>query len=150
MPRYFPAKEIQKGLWIGSKGDAENPDFYTKHTIGLQVNCTNSVPFIGLNQVDEYRVPVDDDTSNNTIMYSHFPVVVRAIDSVLQRGRGVLVHCHAGMQRSATVVAAYLMYKYGISADDAIRAIQGRKSETFWPTPTFDKALRRYDQTTLK
>lgn len=145
MPRYFPAKEIQTGLWIGSKGDAENPDFYTKHHISFQVNCTNSVPLINMNSVDTYRVPVDDDQTNNAIMLSHFPIIVRAIDSVLQRGQGVLVHCHAGMQRSATVVAAYLMYKYGISADDAIQAIKGRKNETFWPTPTFDKALRTYE-----
>lgn len=150
MPRYFPAKEIQKGLWIGSEGNSQDPAFFAKHNISFVVNCSKNIPFLGVPDVDTYRVPVDDDPTNNDIMFSHFPVIVRAIDSVLQRGRGVLVHCRAGMQRSATIVAAYLMYKYMISADDAIKAIKGRKNETFWPTPTFEAALRKYEKETMR
>lgn len=147
MPRYFPAKEIRKGLWIGSEGDSQNADFLSKHNIKFIVNCSNSIPFLdGHNDIEHYRVPIDDDPSNNAIILSHFPVIVRSIDSVLQRGKSVLVHCRAGMQRSASVVAAYLMYKYKLSADDAMRAIKSRKDETFWPTPTFSKALHEYEK----
>jgi hypothetical protein len=150
MPRYFPAKEILQGLWIGSEGDSQNPDFFRKHNIGFVVDCSKNIPFLGLNGVDEYRIPVDDHPSNNDVMFSHFPVVVRAIDSVLQRGQGVLVHCRAGMQRSATTVAAYMMYKYNLSADDAMKAIRNKKNETFWPTPTFEKALKKYETVAIR
>lgn len=36
----------------------------------------------------------------------------------------VLVHCHAGISRSATIVAAYLMIKRNMTAQEAIRLIR--------------------------
>lgn len=146
MPNYYPAKEIRPGLWIGSEGDSKNPNFFQKHNIGFVVNCSNTIPFLGVPGVDEYRIPIDDDPDQNDIILSHFPVVVRSIDAVLQRGKGVLVHCRAGMQRSAATVAAYLMYKYNLSARDAMRSIKSTKDETFWPVPTFSKALVAYER----
>lgn len=143
---YYPAQEIQPGLWIGSKQDSQNPEFMRKHNIGLVVNATRSIPFINVPGVEQYRIPVDDATNENDTMLSHWPVVVRAIDTVLQRGKSVLVHCHAGIQRSASTVAAYLMYKYKMSADNAIAAIKSRKPETFWPVPTFSTALKNYEK----
>jgi protein-tyrosine phosphatase len=143
---FFPAKEIRPGLWIGSEGDSRNPDFMAKHNIAFVVNCSNNIPFTVIPGVEYYRIPVDDAPSNSDVILSHWPIVVRAIDSVLQRGKGVLVHCRAGMQRSAGTVAAYLMYKYGLSAKNAMAAIKQRKSETFWPTPTFGVALGKYEK----
>jgi len=146
MPKYYPAKQIIPGLWIGSEGDSQDRSFFRQHNIGMIVNCSNTIPFKSTPGVEEYRVPIDDDPSNNGIILSHFPVVVRAIDAVLSRGKSVLVHCRAGMQRSASVVAAYLMFKHHMSARDAKRAIKDIKNETFWPVPTFDKALASYEK----
>jgi dual specificity MAP kinase phosphatase len=146
---YYPAKMIRPGLWIGSEGDSQDPAFMAKNNIGLVVNASKTIPFLDQTNVEKYRVPVDDTPRDNAVMYSHFPVAVVTIDSVLRRGKGVLVHCRAGMQRSATVVAAYLMYKYGLSAKDAMAAIKGTKTETFWPVPTFKVALLKY-QTDLR
>lgn len=143
---YFPAREIRPGLWIGSEGDSKSASFVEKHDIALVVNCSKTIPMLNLPGVEYYRIPIDDATDQNDTILSHFPVVVRAIDSVLQRGKGVLVHCRAGMQRSAATVAAYLMFKYGLSAKNAIAAIKARKSETFWPTPTFAEALQKYEK----
>ena len=143
---YFPAREIRPGLWIGSEGDSKNASFVAKHDIALVVNCSKTIPMLNLPGVEYYRIPIDDATDQNDTILSHFPVVVRAIDSVLQRGKGVLVHCRAGMQRSAATVAAFLMFKYNLSAKNAIAAIKARKSETFWPTPTFAEALQKYEK----
>lgn len=143
---YFPAKEIRPGLWIGSEGDSQNPDFMRKHNIAFVVNCSKNIPFKDVPGVEQYRIPIDDSTSNSKVILNHFPVIVRAIDSVLERGKGVLVHCRAGMQRSAATVAAYLMYKYNLSAVNAMASIKSRKNETFWPTPTFGAALKAYEK----
>lgn len=143
--KYYPAKEIIPGLWIGSARDAQDPSFFKAHNIGMQVNVTPNVPQMNLPGVEYYHIQVYDDTAENGVLLSHFPVVVRAIDSVLKRGKGVLVHCAAGMQRSAATVAAYLMFSQKMSADEAMKYINDRKNETFYPRPTFLKALKKYE-----
>lgn len=142
---FFPAKQIIKNLWIGSEGDSSNPSFFKAHDIRLVVNATGNIPIRAPADVKSYRIPVNDDPSENETMLRHLPVVVVIIDDVLKYGHGVLVHCRAGMQRSAAVVAAYLMWKKGMTADQAFEYINSRKHETFWPVPTFERALRAWE-----
>lgn len=142
---FFPAKQILPNLWIGSEGDSRNSNFFAKHRIRLVVNATNNIPIKSAPDVLSYRIPVNDDPSDNQTMLQHFPTVVAAIDDVLKYGNGVLVHCRAGMQRSAAVVAAYTMWKKGMTADQAFEYINSRKPETFWPVPTFESALRAWE-----
>jgi protein-tyrosine phosphatase len=144
---YFPAKEIIPNLWIGSKGDSARASFFKKHNIRLVVNATANLPFKAPADVARYRIPVDDSPRENDTMLRHFPTVVPMIDDVLRHGHGVLVHCHAGMQRSAATVAAYLMWKRGLTADEALEAINSKKHETFWPVATFEPALRAWETT---
>lgn len=143
---YFPAKQIINNLWIGSEGDAKNQEFWKKHNIRLIVNATSSIPMFASSDIGTYRIPVDDHTDENGVMLRHFPIVVRLIDDALKYGHGVLVHCRAGMQRSAAVVAAYLMWKKRWTADKTLEFINKKKHETFWPRPTFEKALRAWER----
>lgn len=142
---FFPAKQIIKGLWIGSEGDSVDGAFFETHDIRLLVNATASIPMSAPAGVQVYRVPVDDATRENETMLRHFPTVVLLIDEVLSHGQGVLVHCRAGMQRSAAVVAAYLMWKRRLTADQAFEYINKRKPETFYGGPTFEAALRAWE-----
>lgn len=143
---HFPAKEIIPRLWIGSEVDARDRDFLAAHDIRLVVNATNNIPVSLPRGVASYRVPLDDHPSENEAMLRHLPIAVEAIDDVLRHGQGVLVHCRAGMQRSAAVVAAYLMWKRGLTADQAFEFINRIKHETFYPVPTFEQALRAWGQ----
>lgn len=143
---YFPAKMIVKNLWIGSEGDSQDPQFMAENDIAFVVNCSRNIEFLNVPGIEYYRIPIDDANDENEVLLSHLPIVVRAIDSVLARGKGVLVHCRAGMSRSASTVAAYLMYKYNVSAKNAISAIKNRKKETFWPVPVFANALSKYEK----
>lgn len=145
---YYPAKQIVRGLWIGSEGDSSNDAFFAKRTIRLVVNATANIPFTAgaWPDVQTIRVPVNDDPDENETMLRHLPVVVLAIEDVLSHGHGVLVHCRAGMQRSAAVVAGYLMWKRGLTADQAFEFINAKKPETFWPRATFERALRAWEE----
>lgn len=144
---FFPAKQIIKNLWIGSEGDSASPSFYEKHNIRLLINATANIPIVAdPDEVRTYRIPVDDSPGENDVMLRHFPTVMLLIDETRRHGHGVLVHCRAGMQRSAAVVAAYLMWKRGMTADQAFEYINSRKPETFWPVPTFEVALRAWEK----
>lgn len=50
--------------------------------------------------------------------------VLRRIEDVVNHGGKVFVHCHSGMGRSGTLAAMYLIYRYGIDPEDAIRRVR--------------------------
>lgn len=140
---YYPAKEIIKNLWIGSEGDAGSSSFMRKHAIRLVVDVSKSIPMHFRSSIPSVRIPVDDDPDENEQIIKYWPTVVRAIDEVLKANQGVLVHCRAGMQRSAATVAAYLIWKRKMSAAEAIGYIRGIKPETFMAYPPGNKRWHR-------
>lgn len=145
--KYFPAKEIVCGLWIGSKGDALDASFMKAHGIKLIVNVSRDIPTPFANSINTYRIPVDDSRSETTAILKHWPITSAAIDDVLAHGGSVLVHCYAGVQRSAATVTAYLMWKYCMGARDAMKVVNGRKAETFvWgKKATFWDSLKQWE-----
>lgn len=141
---YYPAKELAPRVWVGSRGDAHDQAFFQRHNIRHVINCTNDVAFKFPN-VKGYRIPVDDDFSQNEIMERHLPIAVAAIESAVAFGdEGVLVHCAAGMQRSATVVCALLMKRHKGTPAGTMEYMQKIKPEVFRPYPTFARALDAY------
>ncbi|KAJ1566658.1 hypothetical protein HK405_008936, partial [Cladochytrium tenue] len=82
-------------------------------------------------------VSLDGDVGAGLVAYHDFPIedsprqpvarllrrVAKLIDSCLARGQPVLVHCHAGVSRSATVVVAYLMLRRGMALVDAFETV---------------------------
>ena len=131
---FYPARKVghvgTAELWIGSAADAASAPWLRQHRIGLVVNCTRHLPAnaAGIRTV---RVPVDDAPDECPAMLRYLPRAVRAIDAALSSGTNVLVHCHAGMSRSATVVAAYLTKRTCLPLRVVVSEIQGRKPETF-------------------
>ncbi|KAK5171270.1 tyrosine protein phosphatase yvh1 [Saxophila tyrrhenica] len=86
-------------------------------------------------------VEVDDVDDENLL--EHFPACNKFIQDGLDGGGGVLVHCAMGKSRSATVVCAYLMQRYGITPMDALSQI--REARPFCePNEGFMKQLDLY------
>jgi len=140
---FYPAREIRPNLWVGSSADSRDKKFLKQHDIQLIINATKTIPF-STKHILGYRVPVDDHPDENPNMIDYFPITSLIIDETLKSGKGVLVHCYAGIQRSCAVAAAYLIYKDHIPARQAMDAVQRMKSEAFLPIPTFAKALETY------
>ena len=107
------------------------------------VNCTKDFPMIS-----DYgtRIPVDDDLSGDAIygMLNALPSVIESIDYTLASGGKVVVHCRAGQQRSACVIAAYMMYKYKWDLDKTIEYIKSKKPDAFLNGVNFIGTLRMY------
>ncbi|KAK4683654.1 dual specificity phosphatase 12, partial [Tremellales sp. Uapishka_1] len=139
-------QEIVPGLWVGDLVAAMD-------TEGLeQRGITNIVSLLrpALKfppQFANYTLEIDDGPATDIL--SHLPACVSFIDSVLSpkpgnadpthsaKPGGVLVHCQAGMSRSATVTAAYLMTKYDLDPMQAVDMIKEKRpvvepSDTFW------------------
>lgn len=76
--------------------------------------------------MDFLGIPAYDTITFNLSRY--FYQAADFIDSALRANGQVLVHCHAGISRSATIVAAYLMIKRHMTAQEAIRVIRTHRS----------------------
>ncbi|KAE8390636.1 tyrosine protein phosphatase yvh1 [Aspergillus alliaceus] len=56
-----------------------------------------------------HRIEVDDVDDENLL--EHFPSAIKFIQSGLDAGGGVLVHCAMGKSRSATICVAYMLHQ---------------------------------------
>ena len=143
---FVPAKRVQPyNLWIGSEQDSANQEAAERYGVTLVVNATRNLPKrVRGNQISHIRVPVDDTPDDADTMLAYLMGVVRHIDTHLLRGGGVLVHCYAGISRSASVAAAYVMYREGLTPAQAIARVRQAKPETFGGSrcsPNFMRAL---------
>ena len=66
------------------------------------------------------------------------------IDSCFASGGKVLVHCNDGMSRSASLVIAYLMQKYGLDFKAALTHVQSRRF-CVQPNDGFEQQLREFE-----
>lgn len=138
----FPARQVFPRIWIGSYETAQDQRFMRENRIGLIINCTQHVPSPFKDDIPTYRVPVDDSPEWGDLLKSHVYHTSKLIHHILTKtSKSVLVHCHAGVSRSSTVVASYLILEKGYTSEQAIRQIQTHKPETFRPTPVFRRVL---------
>ena len=142
--------EVDDRLFIGDIRTALSPELHRRHGFRLVVNCTTSIPFIEpkvVPGVTYTRVGVEDNGRPEEVqkLGGYIPDTVAAIDKCLLEGHTVLVHCRMGRQRSAAIIAAYLMYKYpNFTHDTAISYVRYKKRDAFLPAANFYAALRDY------
>lgn len=91
-----------------------------------------------------YQVKIDDDPNENLLQ--HFSETNAFIDAALKDGKGrVFVHCAMGKSRSATVVCAYLMFKFGVSPSKSLEQLcDGRP--VCEPNPGFMEQLKVFEK----
>jgi len=58
----------------------------------------------------------------------HFDESFDFIEDGLSKGNTVFVHCGSGVSRSPTIVCSYLMKKYGIGAEKALREVHSKRN----------------------
>jgi protein tyrosine phosphatase len=141
------ADEIIRGLWIGNARDAADGEWLRTNGIQVVFNCTKTLPFHP-SVPYQYRIPVDDNLQPAEIknMETWAPEIAYKILHEYNAGRRILVHCHAGMQRSATAVAFFLMVLTGRPLVQVMYLIQDRRPITFKPSANFATALRAFEE----
>ena len=128
---YYKPKRITNHVWVGSRATAADPEFLKKNKIKLVVNCSKDIP--KYSQTPMLRIPVNDSPTDVDKMAKYLPMATTAIRDVTRYGGNVLIHCYAGMNRSATVCAAYLMLIKSMTAAEAMKVIKQKKPECFTP-----------------
>jgi protein-tyrosine phosphatase len=141
-----PAHEIIPGLWLGNAIASQDLDFINKNNINAVFNCTKNLPFAH-SVKRKYRLPVDDNLQDEEIRNMElmsFEVVYKVIHEYKQGS--ILIHCAAGMQRSAAVVAMFLIATKNMKTEEAIAYIRTQRPIAFQPGPNFLKAIQGFER----
>ncbi|KAH7377377.1 protein-tyrosine phosphatase-like protein [Pyrenochaeta sp. MPI-SDFR-AT-0127] len=92
-----------------------------------------------------FHIRADDHPNENLLQY--FGEGVKYIDQAIKQnaGGGVFVHCAMGKSRSATLVVAYLMWKYRLDPATALEQLcEGRP--VCDPNPGFKEQLQVWEK----
>lgn len=143
---YTHAHLIIPRLWLGNRHAAADAEFLQTHTIKTVFNCTKDLPFHPSAQ-RQYRIPVHDNLEPEEInrLKEWAPEIVYKVLAEYNVGHTILIHCHAGMQRSAAVVAMVLVTITKQSTDAIIKYIRGIRPIAFFPAINFESAIREYE-----
>lgn len=118
--------EILPFLYLGSAYHAARRDMLDALGITALLNVSSDCPNHFEGHYQYKCIPVED--SHKADISSWFMVAIEYIDAVKDcRGR-VLVHCQAGISRSATICLAYLMMKKRVRLEEAFEFVKQRRS----------------------
>ncbi|KAM5262517.1 dual specificity protein phosphatase 16 [Ctenodactylus gundi] len=135
---------ILPNLYLGCQRDVLNKELMQQHGIGYVLNASNTCPkpdFIPESHF--FRVPVNDSFCEKIL-----PWLDRSVDFIekAKASNGcVLVHCLAGISRSATIAIAYIMKRMDMSLDEAYRFVK-EKRPTISPNFNFLGQLLDYEK----
>ncbi len=118
---YTEAHFIYQNIYLGSLVAANDYEWLKKN------NITHVLGLIGSQyKYDGIKYLVVDNLhdypSENILKY--FRDSFTFIDQSLDEGGRVLIHCHAGISRSTTIVIGYLIYKYGMVLEDSFSLVK--------------------------
>ncbi|XP_006860868.1 PREDICTED: dual specificity protein phosphatase 8 [Chrysochloris asiatica] len=113
-------------LYLGSQKDVLNKDLMTQNGISYVLNASNSCPKPDFICESHFmRIPVNDNYCEKLLPW--LDKSIEFIDKAKLSSCQVIVHCLAGISRSATIAIAYIMKTMGMSSDDAYRFVKDRR-----------------------
>lgn len=156
MSQYIEAHEIVPGLWLGSAKAAQDAAFLKRSNIQAIVNATSDLPFYHADSRSnrEYtRIDVEDNLQRDQIerMFHFLNYATMFLHkNHRMQNKPVLVHCMMGMQRSACIVAAYLMKYHNMPLKQAITTVVKQRPVAFYRGINFLQTLRWWEQVLKK
>ncbi|GCC26743.1 dual specificity protein phosphatase 10 [Chiloscyllium punctatum] len=114
-------------LFLGNEQDAQDIEKMQRMNVGYIINVTTHLPLYHYEKgIFRYkRLPATDSNKQNLRQY--FEEAFEFIEEAHQCGKGLLIHCQAGVSRSATVVIAYLMKHTRMTMTDAYKFVKGKR-----------------------
>lgn len=147
LPPFNNADMIVPRIWLGNKNASMDEVFLRQNGIETVFNCTKDLPFHS-SMRRRYRVPVDDNLEEEEIRNMElwsFEIIYKLLLEYKQ-GKTILVHCAAGIQRSAAVTAMFLMVFTGMKHEDAMQYIRERRPIAFFKNANFLKSIQGFEK----
>jgi hypothetical protein len=138
--------EIIPNLYLGSMHAGWNPGYLVSNKINYVLQVAPEIPGTRPQDPKSIRrwvLSVDDVPE--TQLYPYFSFTSNWIQYHLRSNQAVLVHCMAGISRSSTIIAAYLMSRYGWTRDYTIRYMRSKRPMVN-PNPGFMYQLGEWER----
>jgi hypothetical protein len=140
------ANEIIPRVWLGNRFAAWDKEWLESKNITVVFNCTKDLDFDPSVKI-RYRVPVHDNLEPEEInaLTRWSPEIAYKVLREYKQGRHILIHCAAGMQRSAAVMTMFLITVTGEHAPVLMSHIRRKRPIAFVPQANFRKSIEYYD-----
>uniref|UniRef100_A0A4W3IIC6 Dual specificity phosphatase 16 n=1 Tax=Callorhinchus milii TaxID=7868 RepID=A0A4W3IIC6_CALMI len=113
-------------LYLGCQRDVLNQELMQQIDIGYVLNASNTCPKPDFIPESRFlRVPVNDSFCEKILPW--LDNSVEFIEKAKASNGRVLVHCLAGISRSATIAIAYIMKRMDMSLDEAYRFVKEKR-----------------------
>ncbi len=118
---------IIDGIYLGSEFAATDVELLTQHQITAVLSLQAEAIYNHLypNHFLYKNIPLHDGQSIDSTVFEE---ALAFIQQAQQENRKILVHCAAGVSRSPSIVAAYLMQVKGMNPIEALEFMQERRS----------------------
>ena len=139
--------QVDQNVFLGCCFAARNEKIIKDYGITYILKMYNDDPRNGsytCHKNIKYMVINADDNQSHQIS-KHFKKCIKFIQQALKENARILVHCHAGISRSATIVLTHLMINRGMSLDIAYGYLRVKRS-IVKPNPRFWKDLQILDK----
>lgn len=127
------ADEILPGLWLGNMYAAKNINFLKQNNIKNIINVTKVIPNYFVNSDIKYvRIPIIDKKICDKNLINIFDISGKYIYKKLKNKENILVHCKRGHQRSACIIAAFIIKYLKIDILDTLKFIKSKRKCAFY------------------
>eukprot|EP01116_Phalansterium_solitarium_P017334 TRINITY_DN4243_c0_g1_i1.p1 TRINITY_DN4243_c0_g1~~TRINITY_DN4243_c0_g1_i1.p1 ORF type:complete len:307 (+),score=40.86 TRINITY_DN4243_c0_g1_i1:243-1163(+) len=134
---------IRPGLFLSDFEAAEDKNVLKRCKVSHILNMCGGEP--AFPEDFSYLILQNIVDCQSQDMLCHFAECFTFIREGLSNGTGVLVHCAAGISRSATIVTAYLMHAESLTVETALAAVKAARP-CVCPNAGFMKQLLRFSE----
>ncbi len=112
-------------------GNACDASFYSRlndANVGTIINVTKEIPNYFENEFTYLKIPLNDQ-NHERFTNEIFDRVNSFISLYTSstKSKNILIHCYMGSSRSATVVAAYMIKKYGFTVEECVKLLRSKR-----------------------
>eukprot|EP00798_Chlamydomonas_sp_ICE-L_P001790 gene1790-33210_t len=114
--------KIVPGLYLGSFMAEQNLDKLKTEGITHVLCVANDLDASHPDEFKYLQIMISDRPTSDLV--THFPKCFAFIDEAIEQQGSVLVHCMAGVSRSASVVIGYIMNKRGMKYEEVFSLVR--------------------------